>query len=79
MPEITLPRLHPEMQSAVIIEWLKREGDVVQKGEPILVVEDEKTTFEVEAPSSGVLSRILVSIGTDAPVDHPIALIQERT
>src|SRR3989304_140248 len=79
MAEVVMPRLDPGMQSGKIVEWLKKEGDVVQKGEPILVVEGEKTTFEVEAPESGVLSKILASPGTDIEVSHPVAIIGEAS
>jgi len=65
------------MQSGKVVEWLKKEGEAVRKGEPILVVEGEKTTFEVEAPESGVLTRILVSPGTDVQVAEPLAIIGE--
>lgn len=77
MPEVVMPRLDPGMQSGKIVEWLKKEGEMVQKGEPILVVEGEKTTFEVEAPDSGVLSKILVDVGTDVTVSQPVAIIGE--
>jgi pyruvate dehydrogenase E2 component (dihydrolipoamide acetyltransferase) len=66
------------MQSGKIVEWLKKEGEFVKKGEPILVVEGEKTTFEIEAPDSGVLSKILVEVGTDVQVTQPIAIIGEQ-
>jgi len=79
MPEVVMPRLDPGMQSGKIVEWLKKEGEIVQKGEPILVVEGEKTTFEVEAPESGVLTRILVSPGTDVEVSRPVAIIGEAS
>ena len=72
-----MPRLDPGMQSGKIVEWLKKEGEVVRKGEPILVVEGEKTTFEVEAPDSGPLTKILATIGTDVQVAEPIAIIGE--
>jgi pyruvate dehydrogenase E2 component (dihydrolipoamide acetyltransferase) len=65
------------MQSGKIVEWLKKEGESVRKGEPILVVEGEKTTFEVEAPVSGPLTKILASVGTDVQVAEPIAVIGE--
>jgi pyruvate dehydrogenase E2 component (dihydrolipoamide acetyltransferase) len=65
------------MQSGKIVEWLKKEGELVHKGEPILVVEGEKTTFEVEAPDSGPLTKILATVGTDVQVAEPIALIGE--
>lgn len=77
MPEVVMPRIDPGMQSGKIVEWLKKEGDHVQKGEAILVVEGEKTTFEIEAPDGGVLSRILVEVGTDVEVAQPVAIIGE--
>ena len=77
MPEIVMPRLDPGMQSGKIVEWLKKEGESIQKGEPILVVEGEKTTFEVEAPEGGVLTKILAPIGTDVEVSRPVAIIGE--
>jgi pyruvate dehydrogenase E2 component (dihydrolipoamide acetyltransferase) len=77
MPEVLMPRIDPGMQSGKIVEWLKKEGEFVQKGEPILVVEGEKTTFEIEAPDSGVLSKILVQVGTDVQVTQPVAVIGE--
>src|SRR3972149_10831691 len=79
MAEVVMPRLDPGMQSGKIVEWLKKEGDVGQKGEPILVVEGEKTTFEVEAPEGGVLSKILASPGMDVEVSRPVAIIGEAS
>jgi len=70
-----MPRLDPGMQSGKIVEWLKKEGDTVQKGEPMLVVEGEKTTFEVEAPESGPLTKIIADVGTDVQVAQPVAII----
>ncbi len=74
-----MPRLDPGMQSGKIVEWLKKEGDSVRKGEPILVVEGEKTTFEIEAPESGVLSKFLVEVGSDVQVAAPVAIIGESS
>jgi pyruvate dehydrogenase E2 component (dihydrolipoamide acetyltransferase) len=79
MPEVLMPRLDAGMQSGKIVEWLKKEGDVVKKGEAVVVVEGEKTTFEIEAPEGGVLSKILVSAGTDVPVSQPVAIIGEAS
>jgi pyruvate dehydrogenase E2 component (dihydrolipoamide acetyltransferase) len=77
MPEVLMPRIDPGMQTGKIVEWLKKEGELVQKGEPILVVEGEKTTFEIEAPDSGLLSKILAQAGTDVQVSQPVAVIGE--
>lgn len=77
MTDVVMPRLDPGMQSGKIVQWLKKEGDMVRQGEAILVVEGEKTTFEVEAPDSGVLTKILVDVGSDVPVTQPVAVIGE--
>ena len=79
MPEVVMPRLDPGMQTGKIVEWLKKEGDLVRKGEPILVVEGEKTTFEIEAPEGGVLSKLLVEVGSDVQVADPVAIIGESS
>lgn len=70
-----MPRLDPGMQTGKIVEWLRKEGDLVKKGEAILVVEGEKTTFEIEASTSGVLTKILAEIGSDVQVAEPVAII----
>jgi len=75
MLEVTMPRLDESMTTGKLIEWLKNEGDQVREGEPIALVEGEKTTFEIEAPASGILHRRLHLAGSDVPVDKPIALI----
>ena len=77
MPEVVMPRLDPGMQSGKIVEWLKKEGEQVKKGEPILVVEGEKTTFEIEATENGLLTKILANPGDDVPVTQPVAIIGE--
>jgi pyruvate/2-oxoglutarate dehydrogenase complex dihydrolipoamide acyltransferase (E2) component len=75
MLEVTMPRLDESMHTGKLIEWLRKEGDRVKEGEPIALVEGEKTTFEIEAPASGVLLKTLHPAGSDVPVDEPIALI----
>lgn len=61
--EFRLPEVSESMASARIAQWLKREGDLVTAGEPLLEIETDKTTVEVEAPASGRLGRILVTAG----------------
>jgi pyruvate dehydrogenase E2 component (dihydrolipoamide acetyltransferase) len=63
------------MESGTIVEWLKKEGDRVERGEAILVVETDKANVDVEAPENGVLLRILTPEGTDAPIGAPLAII----
>jgi len=70
-----MPQLDESMRTGKLIEWLKKEGERVREGEPIALVEGEKTTFEIEAPASGILHKTIHLAGADVPVDKPIALI----
>jgi len=75
MYEVIVPRLDPAMKTGKIVEWLKKEGDQVRKGEALLVVEGEKTTFEVEASGEGVLRRILSQSGADVQVPAVVGFV----
>jgi len=75
MHEVIVPRLDPAMKTGKIVEWLRKEGDQVRKGEALLVVEGEKTTFEVEAPGEGVLRRILSQPGDNVQVPAVVAFV----
>ena len=75
MYEVIVPRLDPAMKTGKIVEWLKKEGDQVRKGEALLVVEGEKTTFEVEAPGEGILRRILFQSGYDVQVPAIVGFV----
>jgi pyruvate dehydrogenase E2 component (dihydrolipoamide acetyltransferase) len=77
MFKVAVPRLDPSMQSGKIVEWLKKEGDHVEKDVPIVRIEGEKTTFEVNSPEAGVIRKILFEPGIDVPVGKTIALVGE--
>jgi len=77
MLNVVMPRLDPAMQSGKIVEWLKREGDRVEKDEPIVRIEGEKTTFEVNSPGVGVLRKLLFEAGADVQVGQALALVGE--
>jgi pyruvate dehydrogenase E2 component (dihydrolipoamide acetyltransferase) len=77
MFKVAMPRLDAGMQSGKIIEWLKKEGDHVEKDVPIVRIEGEKTTFEVNSPGSGVVRKLLYEPGTDVEVGRPIAFVGE--
>jgi pyruvate dehydrogenase E2 component (dihydrolipoamide acetyltransferase) len=73
--EVILPKLGQTMEFGTIIEWLKQEGDQVQRGEVLFTVESDKATLEVESPTKGYLRKILVPAGEEHPVLIPVALI----
>ena len=76
---VTMPMLGLTMEEGTVAEWLKQEGEAVQKDEPLLTVEMDKGTQEVPSPVAGVLRRIVVQAGTTVPVKTLIAEIGART
>jgi pyruvate dehydrogenase E2 component (dihydrolipoamide acetyltransferase) len=75
--EIVLPMLGITVEKGHIVEWKKKEGDPVEKGEIIFIVEVEKATTEVESPASGILAKILVPVGAEVPVLTVVGVITE--
>jgi len=73
--KILMPRLSLTMKTGTIVQWFKKEGDAVQKGEPLVEVLSEKVTYDVEAPESGILRKILALEGTELPVAQLIGII----
>lgn len=63
------------MKEGTVVQWFKKEGDTVKKGEPLVEVLSEKVTYDVEAPESGILRKILASEGSNVPIDLAIGLV----
>jgi 2-oxoglutarate dehydrogenase E2 component (dihydrolipoamide succinyltransferase) len=63
MTDVVVPKWGLTMEDAEVLRWLKAVGDTVTEGEPILELETDKATGEVEAPASGVLAETLVEPG----------------
>jgi pyruvate dehydrogenase E2 component (dihydrolipoamide acetyltransferase) len=76
MEQVRLPKLSASMKEGVIVEWLKREGERITKGEPLLQVETDKAVMEVEAPVEGVLMSIVKTKGSKVPVNAIIAFVE---
>jgi pyruvate dehydrogenase E2 component (dihydrolipoamide acetyltransferase) len=75
---VIMPVLGMIQDSGKIIKWLVREGQAVQKGEPLFEVETDKAVAEIESPASGILSNVTAQEGDDVPVGNVIALILEK-
>lgn len=76
MIPIIMPQVGQDIETAVIVEWLKKEGDKIEEGDIVATVESDKATFEVEADDAGVLTKILYKEGDEAEVLKPIAYIE---
>jgi len=76
--EVIMPKMGDTMTKAKIVKWLKKEGEKVAKGEPLLEIETDKTTIEVEARASGVLRKIEAQEGEEAPIATTIGYITQE-
>jgi len=70
-----MPALGLAQETGKLVRWLKRDGEHVEKGEPLMEVETDKATVEVESPASGTLTAITAAEGDDIKVGHSIATI----
>jgi pyruvate dehydrogenase E2 component (dihydrolipoamide acetyltransferase) len=75
--EIFMPALSSTMTEGKIVEWLKKPGDKVERGESVLVVESDKADMDVESFNEGYLAAVLMPAGGTAPVGETIGLIVE--
>ena len=72
--DYVMPKLAMAMNEGTINEWLIADGTRVEKGEPIMVVETEKVSYDVESPVAGFL-HIIVPVGDTVPVETLVGKI----
>jgi pyruvate/2-oxoglutarate dehydrogenase complex dihydrolipoamide acyltransferase (E2) component len=73
--EILLPKLGFSMNEGTLAEWMVEDGGTVTEGQPLYALESDKSTQEVDAPTSGTL-RILKAVGETYPVGTVLAEIE---
>ncbi|MHB1343821.1 MAG: dihydrolipoamide acetyltransferase family protein [Thermoleophilia bacterium] len=73
--EVIMPVLGLTMESATIIEWVVKEGDVVTVDDTLLVVETDKAATDVPSPAAGIVGRIVLTEGEDIPVGTVLAYL----
>jgi pyruvate dehydrogenase E2 component (dihydrolipoamide acetyltransferase) len=73
--EVVMPALGMARETGRLVRWLKREGELVAYGEPLMEVEAEKAIVEVESPGSGVLSGLRIHEGEEVPVGTVVAYL----
>ncbi|HEY8761100.1 MAG TPA: lipoyl domain-containing protein [Candidatus Dormibacteraeota bacterium] len=77
--DFQLPRLADSLVEGTVSRWLKKAGDRVRKGEPLVEIETDKVNAELESPVDGVLAEIVVPEGTTAAVGTVIARLTEAS
>ncbi len=75
MAEFRMPSLGADMDEGTVLEWLVKPGDVVQKGDPVAVVDTAKAAVEVETFVGGLVEKLLVPVGQCVQVGTPLASI----
>ncbi len=73
--QVILPALGMAQETGIIVRWLKAEGQEVAKGEPLVEIETDKATVEIEASASGILAHVTGIVGIEIPVGQVIASI----
>lgn len=73
--DVIMPMLGMNQDTGKVLRWLRAEGDEVAKGEPLLEVETDKVTVEIESPADGTLASISAADGEEVPVGSAIAVV----
>lgn len=73
--DVIMPALGMAQETGKVLRWLKAEGEPVTQGEPLLEIETDKITVEIEAPASGILASVTAAPGEEVPVGRTIAVI----
>jgi len=73
--DVIMPALGIAQETGKVLRWIATEGAAVEKGAPIMEIETDKVTVEIEAPASGTLAGIRFSDGADVPVGNVVAVI----
>ena len=73
MSDFLMPSLGADMEAGTLVEWLKRPGERVTRGDVVAVVETQKGAIEIEIFEDGTIDELLVAPGTTVPVGTPLA------
>ncbi len=76
--QVVMPRLGLTMTEGKIIEWVKADGEWANKGETLFIIENEKSTVEIEAPANGYL-KISTPVDVTVPVLSPVGTLSGGT
>jgi pyruvate dehydrogenase E2 component (dihydrolipoamide acetyltransferase) len=76
MIEFRMPALGADMDAGTLVEWLRKPGDTVARGDIIAVIDTEKGAIEIEVFDAGVIDRTVVEPGQKVPVGTVLAVIR---
>src|SRR5512133_2353589 len=73
--EVIMPKVDMVMETGTFVEWLKKEGEQVNKGDALFVITTDKAAIEIESPADGILSGVRAKVDDVIPVTEVIAYI----
>lgn len=73
--ELKVPTLGMDMEEAIVVRWLVEDGAEVEKGDPVLEIDTDKTSFEIEAPAGGRIRNLRGEPGETLPVGATLAYV----
>jgi pyruvate dehydrogenase E2 component (dihydrolipoamide acetyltransferase) len=73
--ELKVPTLGMDMEDATIVRWLVEEGAEVENGDPVVEIDTDKTSFEIEAPAGGTIRNLRGEEGETLPVGTTLAYV----
>ncbi|MDA4136645.1 MAG: lipoyl domain-containing protein [Thaumarchaeota archaeon] len=76
--EVLLPKADPSVTEGKIMEWSKKEGEKVEVGDTLVMIETEKVEYPVEAAVAGTLKKTLAKPGDTVAVNQVIAIIETQ-
>ena len=76
--DVIMPALGMAQETGRLVRWLRAAGERVVQGEPLMEIETDKITVEIEAPASGILGDLRADAGEDIPVGQVIAVIRAQ-
>ncbi len=73
--EVIMPKVDMVMETGTFVEWLKKEGDHVDKGDPLFIISTDKANIEIESPADGILAGLRAKLNDVIPVTEVIAYV----
>jgi pyruvate dehydrogenase E2 component (dihydrolipoamide acetyltransferase) len=74
---IDMPQLGLTMEMGTVLQWLKQEGEKVEKGQPVVLIQTDKVEYEVESPATGTLLKAVAAAGAELPIGSLMGVIGE--
>lgn len=75
--DVVLESAAEDMEFATVNRWYKQQGEPVAAGDPLVEIEADKASYDIDAPASGVLAEIFVVAGDEVAVGTPLARIED--